>query len=61
MTYLANVIYRVTERIFGIPFKVYRQGEILIEANSDAEAIDKMKKEAKENPIIYTWQISKPL
>lgn len=61
MTYLATITYKLTEKLFFIPMKVYREGRLLITAESDEEATKKMEEEAKKDDRIYTWYITKSL
>lgn len=58
MIYLVEVTYKITERILFIPFKVYRRGSIIINANSDKQASEKMGEYASEIGNVYTWFIT---
>jgi len=61
MTYLAKIMYRVPETLFWIKFHVYREGHLLIEANSDFEAREKMRQLKNEDSTIAFYQIDKPI
>ena len=59
MTYLARIMYRSPETLFWIRFNVYREGYLLIEADSDKQALDKMKEAQTKNSTIVSWSIIK--
>jgi len=57
-TYLANVTYRVPERLFWIfNIHVYRLGHVLITADS----IDEAHRKVKELKYYYTHELLKTL
>jgi len=61
MTYLANICYKVPIKILWIRFHVFREGKILITADSDNQAIEKMKEYERLNSDVEHYTISRSL
>jgi len=57
MTYLAHITFRIPEKLLFIPLHVYRDGTLLVEADSTKEANDKVKKVKN----YYYHYLTKPL
>lgn len=61
MTYLAHVTYKVPIKILWISFSVYRQGTVLIDADSDMDAVKKMESYEKETKDVCFYSITRSL